>query len=72
MSNGGQNVCQLYVKSYGGAERDAVIPTSAINWNKVVIEDIEVTNGQCEIGIYTEANAGDWLNVDLVMFRKRK
>lgn len=72
MSNGGQNVCQLYVKSYGGAERDAVIPTSDINWNKVVIEDIEVTNGQCEIGVYTEANAGDWLNVDLVMFRKRK
>jgi len=72
MSNGGQNTCQLYAKNYGGAEKDAVIPVSDINWNKVVIENIEVTNGQCEIGIYTEANANDWLNVDLVMFRKRK
>lgn len=72
MSNGGQNVCQLYVKNYGGEEKDAPIPVSDIDWNMVTIDGIEVTNGQCEIGIYTEANAGDWLNVDLVMFRKRK
>lgn len=71
MSNGGQKVCQLYAKNYGGEEKDTAIPVSDINWNKVTVDNIEVTNGQCEIGMYTEANAGDWVNIDLVMFRKR-
>lgn len=72
MGNGGQKVCQLYAKNYGGTEKTAAIPVSDINWNRVEISEIEVTNGQCEVGIYTEANANDWVNIDLVMFRKRK
>lgn len=72
MSGGGQNVCQLYIKNYGGEEMDAEIPVSDIGWNLVTLDNIEVTNGQCEMGLYAEANANNWLNADLVMFRKRK
>lgn len=71
-SNGGQSVCQLYAKNYGGNERNTAIPVSDVNWNRFMIDNIEVTNGQCEVGVYSVANANDWLNVDMVMFRKRK
>lgn len=72
MSNGSQDVCHIYAKNYGGAEKTTAVPVSDISWNKIMIENIEVTNGQCEIGLYTKANANDWVNIDLIMFRKRK
>lgn len=71
MSNGSQNTCQMYVKNYGGSEMTQAIPLSDINFNKVTIDNIQVTNGQCEIGFYTDANAGDWCNIDQVIFRKQ-
>lgn len=72
MSNGGQRVCQLYAKNYGGEEKNTAISTSDINWSIITVDNVEVTNGQCEVGVYTEANANDWVNIDMVMFRKRK
>ncbi len=71
MSNGGQNTCQIYAKNYGGNEVNEKLPVSDINWNKITINDIEVTNGQCEIGLYADANGGDWCNMDHVIFRKK-
>lgn len=71
-NSGGQEVIQIYAKNYGGEERVQEIPVSDINWNKFVIDNIEVTNGQCEVGLYSVANAGNWVNMDLMMFRKRK
>lgn len=70
MTNGEQDVLQLYAKNYGGAELNTAITTSDINWNIYTIDEIVVTNNQCEIGIYTVAGAGDWCNLDLLMFRK--
>lgn len=70
MSSGTQDIAQLYAKSYGGKELISKLPISDIGWNKVTIDNIKVTNGTCEIGLYTIANAGDWINLDNVMFRK--
>ena len=70
MSSGTQDIAQLYAKSYGGNELISKLPISDIGWNKVTIDNIKVTNGKCEIGLYTIANAGDWLNIDNIMFRK--
>lgn len=72
MTNANQKVCQLYAKNYGGEEKKQALPISDIGWNKVTIDNIKVTNGQCEVGIYTIANAGDWCNIDYVSFRKNK
>jgi len=71
MSNGGQNTCQIYAKNYGGSEVNAKVPVSDINWNKVTVDGIKVTNGQCEIGLYADANGGDWCNIDHIIFRKK-
>lgn len=71
MTNAEQDINQLYVKNYGGDELDQTLPVSDTGWNKVVIDDIQVTNGQCEIGVYSIANGGDWCNIDNVMLRKK-
>lgn len=69
MTNGDQNKLQLYAKNYGGEEVNTTITTSDINWNIYTIDEIEVTNNTCEIGVYTEAGANDWCNLDFAMFR---
>ena len=70
MTNGDQNTLRLYAKNYGGLELNTTIDTSDTNWNLFTIDNIEITNGICEIGIYTIAGANDWVNLDKVMFRK--
>lgn len=70
MTNGGQNVLQMYAKNYGGSELDTTITTSDINWNIYSIDKIVVTNNTLEIGVYTVAGAGDWCNLDMAILRK--
>lgn len=71
MTNANQTVNQLYVKNYGGEEMNQTLPVSDLGCNKVVIDNIQITNGQCELGIYSIANGGDWCNIDNVMLRKK-
>lgn len=71
MSNAGQNTCQIYAKNYGGEEKIGALPLSDIGWNKVEIDNIVVSNGQCEIGLYAVANTNDWCNIDQMIFRKK-
>ncbi len=61
----GQNSVQLYVSNYGGADINANILYND-TWAQTVIPNIDVTNGQITIGIFSNANAGNWLNVDAV------
>lgn len=70
MSGGGQKRLQLYAKNYGGEEMISAIPKSDVNFNLCTLQNICVTNGQCEIGIYTEAEAGNWCNLDQISFRR--
>lgn len=71
MTNAAQKVNQLYAKNYGGDELTQTLPVSDLGWNKVVIDNIQVTNGQCEIKVYSIANGGDWCNIDNIMLRKK-
>lgn len=70
LNSGGQNTVQLFAKNYGGAERNVDLPVSATKWVKVKIENIHVTNGQIEIGVYSNANANNWINLDQVKLYK--
>lgn len=64
LNGGGQNQAYLYAKNHGGSELQADLPVSSAAWQHVSIDDIPVTSGTIEIGIYDDANAGTWLNVD--------
>ena len=64
-SSGGQNTAQLLAKNYGGATRTAAIAaTGGGPWVQVSVPGIVVSNGQCELGMYSNANAGNWLYFD--------
>lgn len=70
LNSGGQNSAYIYAKNYGGTEKQTALPVNTASWVKVRIDNIQVTNGQAEIGIYSDANANNWINVDNVKFFK--
>ncbi|OAR26400.1 arabinogalactan endo-1,4-beta-galactosidase [Streptomyces sp. ERV7] len=67
-SGGGQNAAYLSLKNCGGSEQRTDLPVSSNGWIRIVTS-VSVTNNQCTIGVASDANAGNWLNVDDVSFR---
>lgn len=63
-SSGGQSVCQLFIKNYGGTELDA--PVTSGEWTEITIPNIVISNGKCQLGVYSAAGAGQWVNFDNV------
>ena len=71
VSGGGQISNYLDVKNYGGTARTANIPANGWpNWIQVSITGISVTNGQCTVGMYSNANANNWCSLDDIEFFK--
>ena len=63
-SSGGQAACEMYLKS-GDQEYKASLANKIDDWTLVVLsEDIQVTGGQCEIGVYSDAAADQWVMFD--------
>jgi len=63
-SSGGQNTAKIYAKNFGGSEMDYSINNSIGNWTQVSIPNIIVTNGSIQVGVYSDANGGNWVNID--------
>lgn len=64
LSSGGQTTAELYAKGHGGADRTLALPTSTTSWTRISLEDVTVTSGWIEVGVYTDATAGSWINLD--------
>ncbi|MEV5548382.1 arabinogalactan endo-1,4-beta-galactosidase [Streptomyces sp. NPDC052309] len=62
-SGGGQNSAYLALKNCGGAEQRTDLPVSATGWIRIVVP-VQVTNNQCTVSVNSDANAGNWINVD--------
>ena len=62
-SGGGQISCQLYAKNFGGPEKNVALPVTN-TWTLVQISGVQVSNGQCEIGLWSDARAGNWCSLD--------
>ena len=61
---------QLYVKNYGGSA--SVTTVASDGYTQMEIRDINVSNGQAEIGLWTSDSTGKaWLNVDDMTFYKQ-
>ncbi|NOU73758.1 carbohydrate-binding protein [Paenibacillus sp. LMG 31458] len=68
-SSGGQRALKLYVKNYGGAELGADIGTSPVTtYTQFTIDNIPVTNGQIEVGVFNDAKGGNWAAFDSFEF----
>ncbi|WP_406208080.1 arabinogalactan endo-1,4-beta-galactosidase [Streptomyces sp. NBC_01017] len=66
-SGGGQNSAYIALKNCGGAEQRTDLPVSASGWIRIVVP-VAVTTNQCTISINSDANAGNWINVDDLTF----
>ncbi|MCL7425703.1 glycosyl hydrolase 53 family protein [Streptomyces sp. YS415] len=66
-SGGGQNSAFIALKNCGGAEQRTDLPVSASGWIRIVVP-VSVTTNQCTISITSDANAGNWINVDDLTF----
>ena len=64
VKGGDQKTAQLQAKNFGGAALATDIATSPNDWTQVSVPNIDVQNGQCEIGVYSDAKAGQWLYFD--------
>ncbi|MFE2263947.1 glycoside hydrolase family 53 protein [Streptomyces griseosporeus] len=62
-SSGGQNAAYIALKNCGSAEQRTDLPVSTSEWVRVVTS-VAVTNNQCTISVNSDANAGNWINVD--------
>jgi hypothetical protein len=63
-SSGGQNSAALAAKDFGGTDLTASIARPIGNWTLVSIPGINVTNGQCQVAIISDARANNWVQVD--------
>jgi arabinogalactan endo-1,4-beta-galactosidase len=66
-SGGGQNAAYLALRNCGGAEQRTDLPISSSDWIRIVTS-VKVTSGQCTISVNSDANAGNWINVDDLTF----
>lgn len=67
---GGLGTAYMQAKDYGGSSVTTNIPTSS-SWTQITIANINVTNGQCTIGFYSNSPATKWYYVDHVEFIKQ-
>ncbi|UII29533.1 RICIN domain-containing protein [Fulvivirga maritima] len=63
-SSGGQTAARIYVKGFGSSEKTYSINQSISSWTEITIPNINVTNGSIEVGVYSNASGGNWVNVD--------
>jgi arabinogalactan endo-1,4-beta-galactosidase len=66
-SGGGQNAAYLALKNCGGTEQRTDLPVSSSGWIRIVVP-VSVTDNQCTISVNSDANAGNWINVDDLTF----
>jgi len=71
-SGNGFTAAQMEAKDFGGGTVAAIIPTSS-SYQKITLSNINVTNGQCTIGFWTQVDNGSnypFVFMDDVSFTK--
>lgn len=62
--SGGQNVASLYAQS-GEIKLTKSVKANMSEWTEVVVADnIEVKDGKCTVGAYSDAHANEWIQID--------
>ncbi len=63
--SGGQEACYL-----AGNDRVTSLPPIVSDWTPTIVRGIQVTNGQCQVRLHSEARGGNWCRVDEVTLVK--
>ena len=74
-STGGQITAIMSAKHYDGttSERQVAIPNAHEwePWRQIELTDIAVTNGQCEVGFFSQTNVSAWILFDDVVLMRQ-
>jgi arabinogalactan endo-1,4-beta-galactosidase len=65
-SGGGQKAAYLALKNCGGTEQRANVPATDA-WTQISVTTT-VSNGQCTVSLFSDANAGNWASFDDASF----
>jgi arabinogalactan endo-1,4-beta-galactosidase len=65
-SGGGHNAAYLALRNCGGGEQRASVPTTDA-WTQISVTTT-VSNGQCTVSLFSDANAGNWASFDDASF----
>lgn len=67
---GNFNGVEAYASDCGGEDPEPVtiLPAGASAWSPITVAGIQVTGGECTVGVRIDSNATDWLNADLFTF----
>jgi hypothetical protein len=63
-SSGGQKTANLYARTSAGKEYAVSASTAISSWKQLSVTGISVTDGKLEVGVRSDANAGNWVRVD--------
>lgn len=63
-SSGGQKSCAVYARTSEGGLRELSAASAISDWKQLSTRGILVTDGRIEVGVRTDANAGNWARVD--------
>ncbi|WP_282692606.1 arabinogalactan endo-1,4-beta-galactosidase [Streptomyces sp. CC208A] len=66
-SGGGQNAAYLALRNCGSAEQRTDLPVTTSAWIRIVTS-VKVVGGGCTISINSDADAGNWINIDDLSF----
>ncbi len=69
LNSGGQSSAYLYAKNSGVPEQQRQLPVSPADWRRISL-DVAVSNGTLEIGFFSDAAAGTWINIDDVRVQR--
>jgi alpha-glucosidase (family GH31 glycosyl hydrolase) len=70
LKNTSPNVARLEVTQYGGSDKFLNIQNTG-EWQRIVIDNVQVTNGQIDIGVYVDSPGGTTLHIDDVSVTKK-
>ncbi|TDU87974.1 glycosyl hydrolase family 43 [Kribbella voronezhensis] len=63
-SSGGQRKATVFARNFGATELNRSISQSIGSWTKISVTGITVSNGSIQVGVQSDATAGNWVNVD--------
>jgi arabinogalactan endo-1,4-beta-galactosidase len=69
-SSGDQRSATLALTGCGSRQQQVALPRTGPEWWVQIAVSTRVTNGACTISIRSDANAGDWINVDDLEFTR--
>ena len=63
-SSGGQSTARFFARNFGGTEIQYSVTAAKSAWTQATISNIVVSNGQCDVGLYSVASANQWVDID--------